>query len=263
MELVKILVVGDTWVGKTSLLREYVHGSFPTDYQATLGVQFHTKELGEELCGGSNGPRLMFWDIQGQDRVRSMTRIFYRDAVAALVVFDWARVGTLWGCSEWKRDIDSKVTQADGTPLPCILIGNKSDLERDPSMPSEDAIDAFAEREGFRTWASTSAKERYGLARVVPSLLRMLRRDGVLSPSLSSSESSLSTECLFDTASSTASLDSPSSGSGLCKKSKFSLASRCGSARSSQSKVVLEAITGELHSTSSIGKSGGARCGCV
>lgn len=70
--------------------------------------------------------RLQLWDIAGQERFGHMTRVYYKEAVGALVVFDVQRVSTFEAVTKWKNDIDAKVVlQPDGRPIPVVLLANK------------------------------------------------------------------------------------------------------------------------------------------
>jgi len=69
--------------------------------------------------------RLQLWDIAGQERFGSMTRVYYKEAVGAFVVFDVTRAGTLEAVPKWKADLDSKVALPDGRPIPTVLLANK------------------------------------------------------------------------------------------------------------------------------------------
>lgn len=69
--------------------------------------------------------RLQLWDIAGQERFGNMTRVYYKEAVGAFIVFDVTRSGTFDCVSKWKEDLDSKVQLPDGSPIPCILLANK------------------------------------------------------------------------------------------------------------------------------------------
>lgn len=69
--------------------------------------------------------RLQLWDIAGQERFGNMTRVYYKEAVGALVVFDVTRISTFDGVSKWKADIDEKVRLPDGSKIPVVLLANK------------------------------------------------------------------------------------------------------------------------------------------
>ena len=82
--LFKTLVIGDIGVGKTSLIKRYVHHVFGSTYKPTIGVDFALKVINWD---SETIIRLQLWDIAGQERFGTMTRVYYRDAVAAFIVF--------------------------------------------------------------------------------------------------------------------------------------------------------------------------------
>lgn len=63
--------------------------------------------------------------ISGQERFGNMTRVYYKEAVGAFIVFDVTRSATFDAVLKWKQDLDSKVQLADGSPIPCVLLANK------------------------------------------------------------------------------------------------------------------------------------------
>lgn len=73
-----------------------------------------------------NTTLLILWDwFSGQERFGNMTRVYYKDAVGAFIVFDVTRSATFDAVMKWKQDLDSKVQLPNGSPIPCILIANK------------------------------------------------------------------------------------------------------------------------------------------
>ncbi|MGH0183959.1 UNVERIFIED_CONTAM: hypothetical protein FKN15_013363 [Acipenser sinensis] len=88
-----------------------------------------------------------------------MTRVYYREAVGAFVVFDVARASTFDAVLKWKSDLDSKVTLANGKPVPAVLLANKADQSRDGLSPQLPKLDHFCKEHGFAGWFETSAKE--------------------------------------------------------------------------------------------------------
>lgn len=87
-----------------------------------------------------------------------MTRVYYREAVGAFVVFDVARASTFDAVLKWKSDLDSKVTLANGKPVPAVLLANKADQSRDGLSPQLPKLDHFCKEHGFAGWFETSAK---------------------------------------------------------------------------------------------------------
>ncbi|MFH4979456.1 hypothetical protein AB6A40_006165 [Gnathostoma spinigerum] len=155
--LFKILVIGDVGTGKSSIVRRYVHNIFNQYYKATVGVDFAMKVV---MWDATTLIRLQLWDISGQDRFGNMTRVYYKDAHGAVIVFDATRENTYEGALKWKDDLDSKVTLADGNPVPAILLANKVDLENNVS---EDVLKEYGSKNNFVASFRTSAKENLGL----------------------------------------------------------------------------------------------------
>ncbi|KAI8083853.1 P-loop containing nucleoside triphosphate hydrolase protein, partial [Thamnidium elegans] len=148
----KILVVGDLGTGKTSILRRYVQETFSTHYKSTIGVDFALKVIQHE---SDIMVHLQLWDIAGQERFGNITRVYYKGAVGAFVVYDVTRPKTFENVIKWKVDIDSKV-QLDGGEIPTILLANKIDQQE--NLKSKQELDQFCLDNGFIQW-QTSAKE--------------------------------------------------------------------------------------------------------
>eukprot|EP00691_Histiona_aroides_P001877 EC852452.1.p1 GENE.EC852452.1~~EC852452.1.p1 ORF type:complete len:177 (+),score=11.29 EC852452.1:61-591(+) len=135
--LFKILVVGDVGTGKTSIIRKYVHNMFSDTYKSTIGVDFALKVVHRPnvIC------RLQLWDIAGQERFGQMTRVYYKDAVGAFVVFDVGRRDSFDAVMKWKLDLDRKVHLADQkTNVPCVLLANRADIEESKWEVHDDEI---------------------------------------------------------------------------------------------------------------------------
>lgn len=93
----------------------------------------------------------------GQERFGNMTRVYYKEAVGAFVVFDVTRSSTFEAVSKWKHDLDSKVKLANGNPIPSVLLANKCDQKKDSSNNAA-LMDSFCKEAGFLGWFETSAK---------------------------------------------------------------------------------------------------------
>ncbi|XP_055021645.1 ras-related protein Rab-7L1-like [Boleophthalmus pectinirostris] len=123
--LMKILIIGDGNVGKSSFVNRYVNGQFSGNYKMTVGVDFSLKIL---QWSESEKVRLQLWDIAGQERFISMTRIYYRGAVGCVLIFDVSDSSSFLSCRLWKQDLDLKTRLPNGQTLPCILLANKEDF---------------------------------------------------------------------------------------------------------------------------------------
>ncbi|XP_033725110.1 ras-related protein rab-11.1-like [Pecten maximus] len=116
----KIVLVGDSGVGKTNLLSRFTRNEFNAESKSTIGVEFATRNL--TIKGKT--VRAQIWDTAGQERYRAITSVYYRGAVGALVVYDITKPQTFDNLHKW---LDELKEHAD--PYVCIMIvGNKTDL---------------------------------------------------------------------------------------------------------------------------------------
>ncbi|XP_076144742.1 ras-related protein Rab-38 [Alosa pseudoharengus] len=166
--LLKVLVIGDLGVGKTSIIKRYVHHIFSQHYRATIGVDFALKVLDWDQ---QTVVRLQLWDIAGQERYGNMTRVYYREAVGALVVFDMTRYSTFQAVLKWKGDLDSKVALCNGRPVPAVLLANKCDQQLYGLCSKLPKLDTFSREQGFVGWYETSAKDNTNIDAAIMCLL--------------------------------------------------------------------------------------------
>lgn len=171
---IKILVVGESNVGKTSILQRYINDYFSSKYKATIGVDFLLKTI--EWKPGTV-LSLQFWDIAGQERFGHLTPMYYRSAAGAFVVFDSSepKKRSLEFVPRWKEDLDTNLS-TDESKLPVVLVANKID---DPeSSIDEQEMQKICEEKGFVGWAKTSAKTGEGIENAVKMLVsEILRND--------------------------------------------------------------------------------------
>lgn len=118
-------------------------------------------------------------DFSGQERFGNMTRVYYKEAVGAFVVFDVTRIGTFEAVQKWKADIDAKVTVGpDERPIPVVLLANKCDLAREAFVHTQEQMDAFCKEHKFAAWFETSAKDNIGIDRAARFLVeRIMEND--------------------------------------------------------------------------------------
>ncbi|KAM8747463.1 ras-related protein Rab-38 [Acanthopagrus schlegelii] len=167
--LLKVLVIGDLGVGKTSIIKRYVHQVFSQHYRATIGVDFALKVLNWDQ---RTVVRLQLWDIAGQERYGNMTRVYYREAVGALVVFDMTRLSTFQAILKWKGDLDSKVALGNGRSVPAVLLANKCDQRRHGLCPKLPKLENFSREYGFVGWYETSAKDNTNIDAAITCLVK-------------------------------------------------------------------------------------------
>lgn len=117
----KILVLGDSKVGKSCLILRYTEDQFSEDFLTTIGVDFKVKNINIE----NQDYKLQIWDTAGQEQFRSITQSFYRNSHGVLVVFDLSDRESFESVPTW---INS-VVQSCESPINIILVGNKCDLD--------------------------------------------------------------------------------------------------------------------------------------
>jgi len=175
--LFKILVVGDIGTGKTSIIKRYVHNIFSMHYKSTIGVEFALKVINWDP---KTEIRLQLWDIAGQERFGNMTRVYYKEAVGAFVVFDVTRIATFEAAAKWKSDIDSKVTVGiEEKPIPVVLLANKIDLAKDGFVKTPSQMDQYCKEHDFAGWFETSAKDNIGIDKAAKALISKILENKV------------------------------------------------------------------------------------
>ncbi|XP_049452736.1 ras-related protein Rab-32 [Epinephelus fuscoguttatus] len=169
-KLFKVLVIGDPGVGKSSFVLRYVRKRFDENYRSDIGVDFALKRIEWDA---KTVVRLQLWDIAGQERFKKMSRVYYKGAMGAVVVFDITNSSTLEAASEWKQDLDSKVCLDSGCPIPAVLLANKCDLTgRDRDLVS--SLDSFCKDNNFMGWFETSAKDNINIDEAGAFLVRQM-----------------------------------------------------------------------------------------
>ncbi|XP_050375087.1 ras-related protein RABA5e-like [Argentina anserina] len=138
--LFKIVIIGDSAVGKSNLLSRYARNEFSAHSKATIGVEFQTQSM--EIDGKE--VKAQIWDTAGQERFRAVTSAYYRGAVGALVVYDITRRTTFESVGRW---LDELKTHSDAT-MAIMLVGNKCDLENIRNVSIEEGK-SLAEAEGM------------------------------------------------------------------------------------------------------------------
>ena len=133
MENFKVVLVGDTNVGKTSILQRYAKDNFETDSETTISPTFLTRMIDFPVSGVK--AKLQIWDTAGQEKYRSVTPIYYRDAAAAICVFDVTNRQSLDDARKWLNDL----RQYAPPHIVIGLAGNKCDLYQQEEVSLEEA----------------------------------------------------------------------------------------------------------------------------
>uniref|UniRef100_A0A7C8ZLL7 Ras-related protein RABA5a n=1 Tax=Opuntia streptacantha TaxID=393608 RepID=A0A7C8ZLL7_OPUST len=182
--LFKIVLVGDSAVGKSNLLARFARDEFYPNSKSTIGVEFQTQKMnieGKEI-------KAQIWDTAGQERFRAVTSAYYRGAVGALLVYDISRRRTFDNIGRWLNELQ---THSDMNVV-TILVGNKSDL-RDAREVTTAEGKALAESQGLffiETSALDSSNVAAAFQTVVKEIYSILSRKVMQSGELKKSDSS-------------------------------------------------------------------------
>ncbi|KAL8561536.1 hypothetical protein ACOMHN_057229 [Nucella lapillus] len=162
--LFKLVIVGDSGVGKTSLLLKYVDDVFTDTFISTIGVDFKIRSFHID----DKKVKLQIWDTAGQDRFRNIVSTFYRGAHAILLVYDVTDLTSLQNVPQWRQEIERY--GRDETHQ--VLVGNKCDLADKRQVTQQDGRD-LADRLRM-THMETSAKTSHNLDTLFTDVTRTL-----------------------------------------------------------------------------------------
>ena len=152
----QLLIIGDSSVGKTSLITRYANGTFKEEYLATVGLDYFTKV--EEI--NNQTIQVKLWDTAGQERFKSLTQNYFRNAQGVLLTFDVTNTESFDNLKDWINSI-KKNMEGNNVFIPLIIIGNKIDMEDSREIQKEDA-QKFATENKYK-YFETSAKTGEGV----------------------------------------------------------------------------------------------------
>ena len=145
----KIILLGDTAVGKSNLLLRFTRNSFFTDHKPTIGVEFFSKTV---QIQNNKLVKAQIWDTAGQERYQFIASAYYRESVGVLLVYDVSNRKSFDHIPKWLKEVE---LHCDENCL-CILVGNKSDLDEEQRQVTEQDGKQFAEKNGM-AFVETSA----------------------------------------------------------------------------------------------------------
>ena len=162
----QLLIIGNSIVGKTSILTKYTSKAYTESYVATVGLDFFTKD--ESIDGKTI--RIKIWDTAGQERYKAITKCFFQRAQGIIIVFDVTNKRSFDDLKMWIDSIksQSKLTE-DLENMPIILIGNKIDLPK-RVIDKETALN-FAKEQNLEYY-ETSAKTGEGIDNAIKELVK-------------------------------------------------------------------------------------------
>ena len=173
----KLILIGSSGVGKSSILKRYIQKIFEEEYTCTIGVDFFMKSLNIS----NKSIKLQLWDTAGTEKFKSITTGYYRGANAAFVVFDLTYKSSFESVSEWIQNY-YKYSNPDSEKY-VILIGNKSDLKEKREISGEEIYD-FAKNNKIK-YFETSAKNGENIDEcfyfIAEKLMKDLEEKGIFS----------------------------------------------------------------------------------
>ncbi|PSR93149.1 Ras-related protein like [Actinidia chinensis var. chinensis] len=159
--LFKIVLIGDSGVGKSNILSRFTRNEFCLESKSTIGVEFATRTLQVE----GKTVKAQIWDTAGQERYRAITSAYYRGAVGALLVYDITKRQTFENVLRWLHELRD---HADSN-IVIMLAGNKADLNHLRAVLEQDAH-LLAEKEGL-SFLETSALEALNIEKAFQTIL--------------------------------------------------------------------------------------------
>ena len=174
-EKCRLLIIGDSQVGKTSFLSYYANGSFNMNYLATAGLELFTKD---DIIDNKT-IRIELWDTAGQEKFYSLTKGFFHNAQGIMVMFDVTCVNSFENVRNWTESIKTHLS-SEINNIPVIIIGNKIDLkERDVK---KDEANKYCRELGFN-YFETSAKTGDNVESTIKYLVREILKKNRISNS--------------------------------------------------------------------------------
>ncbi|XP_071714835.1 ras-related protein RABA1f-like [Rutidosis leptorrhynchoides] len=164
--LYKVVLIGDSGVGKSNLLTRFSKNEFSLDSKSTIGVEFATRSIkvDDKIVKGQ------IWDTAGQERYRAITSAYYRGTVGALIVYDITRKVTFENVERWLKELREHTDQN----IVIMLVGNKSDLGHLRAVQTDEAK-GFSEREDI-FFMETSALEALNVEKAFTEVLSQIYR---------------------------------------------------------------------------------------
>lgn len=164
--LFKLVLIGDSGVGKSNLLSRFARNEFSLESKSTIGVEFATRsiQVDDKII------KAQIWDTAGQERYRAITSAYYRGAIGALLVYDVSRHITFENVQRWLKELRDHTD----SNIVIMLVGNKADLRHLRAVSTEDAK-AFAEKENT-FFMETSALESMNVENAFTEVLSQIYR---------------------------------------------------------------------------------------
>ena len=163
----KVVVVGDSGVGKTNLIKRFITNTFSENSKATVGVEFISKsyKINNQVF------KIEMWDTAGQERYKSITAAYYKGAKGALIVYDTTQKTSFENIDKWMVEIKDKASK----DMKLMIIGNKTDLKDSRQVETNEALQKAKDLEA--PLMETSAKDGSNVREAFYDLLKEMYRE--------------------------------------------------------------------------------------
>ena len=155
----KVVILGDSGVGKTSIMLRYVNNRFDEGNLPTLGASFKSQVIQLPSEGAGESVKLNLWDTAGQEKFKSLTKMYYQDAEAAIIVYDITFRESFDSAKRWLQDVRENASKQD---ILIAIVGNKCDLSDKAEVQLEEAH-SFGRQARAEIIKETSAKDSKGI----------------------------------------------------------------------------------------------------
>ncbi|AQZ14461.1 YPT7 (YML001W) [Zygosaccharomyces parabailii] len=152
--ILKVIILGDSGVGKTSLMHRYVNDKYSQQYKATIGADFLTKEVTVD----DKVATMQVWDTAGQERFQSLGVAFYRGADCCVLVYDVTNAKSFENIKTWRDEFLVHANVLSPETFPFVILGNKVDVEEPKKMVTVKSAQELAKSLGNIPLFLTSAK---------------------------------------------------------------------------------------------------------
>ena len=185
--LFKIVLIGDSGVGKSNILSRFTKNEFNLESKTTIGVEFATKSI----ISDNKIIKAQIWDTAGQERYRAITNAYYRGAVGALLVYDITKPFTFENVEKWLKELREHAEPH----IVVMLVGNKSDLKNLRAVKQEDAS-MFAEKNRIafmETSALESSNVELAFQTIITEIYKLLNIKSILDESVADNDTKVGT----------------------------------------------------------------------
>jgi Ras-related protein Rab-8A len=174
-QLIKLLLIGDSGVGKSCLLLRFAENSFTPSFITTIGIDFKIKKV--QISGKTI--KLQIWDTAGQERFRTITSAYYRGAMGIVLVYDVTDENSFKNIRSWMKNIDQHASAG----VVRALVGNKCDIGSGERVISYEQGKSLADEYGIPVFRETSAKTGEGVDDMFIGLASVVHEKGVFGSS--------------------------------------------------------------------------------